>query len=90
MTALRFLLIARRCSLIVSIYGPFGSFVSLSCFVLLSQHHNTQPTHRVAELERYFARYEFSAELLLCCSDCESLTMAELLDMADDEMKGRW
>ena len=41
----RFLLIAHRCSLIVSIYGPFGSFVSLSCFVLLSQHVLCPPTH---------------------------------------------
>jgi hypothetical protein len=34
-------------------------------------------------LERYFALYEFSAPNLLCCSDCEALSMSELLAMAD-------
>ncbi len=31
------------------------------------------------KLERYFARYEFKAAYLLCASDCESLSVAELL-----------
>lgn len=31
------------------------------------------------ELERYFARYEFEVPWLLCTSDCESFSMAELL-----------
>ncbi len=31
------------------------------------------------KLERYFARYEFSAHYLLCSSDCESLTIGDLL-----------
>ena len=31
-------------------------------------------------LERYFAKYEFSAPYLLCCSDCESFSIAEILD----------
>ncbi|MFQ5970688.1 MAG: aminotransferase class I/II-fold pyridoxal phosphate-dependent enzyme [Alphaproteobacteria bacterium] len=31
------------------------------------------------ELERYFARYEFAAEYLLCASDCEAMTVGELL-----------
>ena len=30
-------------------------------------------------LERYFARHEFSAPYLLCASDCESMTIADLL-----------
>ncbi len=30
-------------------------------------------------LERYFARHEFTTELLLCSSDCESLSVRELL-----------
>ena len=30
-------------------------------------------------LERYFAVHEFKAPYLLCCSDCESLTIHELL-----------
>ena len=42
------------------------------------------------ELERYFAAYEFSARYLLGSSDCESLGMAELLAMADDECGERW
>jgi aspartate/methionine/tyrosine aminotransferase len=31
------------------------------------------------KLERYFARYEFSARYLLCSSDCEAMTVADLL-----------
>jgi aspartate/methionine/tyrosine aminotransferase len=41
-------------------------------------------------LERYFARYEFSASYLLSPSDCESLTLRELLGMADDESLALW
>jgi aspartate/methionine/tyrosine aminotransferase len=32
-------------------------------------------------LERYFAKYEFNAPFLLSCSDCESVSIRELLDM---------
>jgi aspartate/methionine/tyrosine aminotransferase len=32
-------------------------------------------------LERYFARYEFTARFLLCASDCESLSIRDLLAM---------
>jgi len=32
-------------------------------------------------LERFFARHEFSARHLLCASDCESMSVAELLAM---------
>jgi aspartate/methionine/tyrosine aminotransferase len=31
------------------------------------------------KLERYFAKYEFSTEYLLCSSDCESMPIADLL-----------
>ncbi len=31
------------------------------------------------KLERYFAKYEFNTEYLLCSSDCEAMTIAELL-----------
>lgn len=31
------------------------------------------------KLERFFAPYEFSVEYVLCASDCESMTVAELL-----------
>ena len=33
------------------------------------------------KLERYFSRYEFKAEYMLCGSDCESLSMKEILDL---------
>ena len=42
------------------------------------------------ELERYFAKYEFSVEHLLCCSDCEPLGMQELVSMADEETRTMW
>jgi len=33
------------------------------------------------KLERYFAKYEFNTEFLLCSSDCEAMSIAELLAM---------
>lgn len=42
------------------------------------------------ELERYFAKYEFAARYLLSCSDCEAVTMAELLELADPETRQLW
>ena len=42
------------------------------------------------ELERYFARWEFAVEHLLCASDVEGYPMAELLALADDETRGLW
>jgi len=36
---------------------------------------------RSFELERYFAQYEFTTRYLLCCSDCESVTVADLLSL---------
>lgn len=45
------------------------------------------------KLERYFARYEFSAPYLLSSSDCESLTLSELLSLepgAADELGRLW
>ena len=33
------------------------------------------------KLERYFAQYEFNSPYLLCCSDCESFTVKELLEL---------
>ena len=41
-------------------------------------------------LERYFAKYEFSAHYLLSSSDCEALSMHELLGMADPQMRDLW
>lgn len=40
-------------------------------------------------MQRYFAEYEFSTRYLLCCSDCEALTLKELLALADDDSLAR-
>lgn len=42
------------------------------------------------KLERYFGEYEFAVDWLLSPSDCESMTIAELLALADDEGKQLW
>ena len=42
------------------------------------------------KLERYFARYEFSARYLLSSSDCDGLPQNELLKLADDEARHLW
>ena len=42
------------------------------------------------KLERYFAKYEFSAPYLLSCSDCEALSQKELLAMADENSLKLW
>lgn len=42
------------------------------------------------KLERYFALYEFKAKYLLSPSDCESLTMKEVLAMAKPEALTLW
>ncbi|HXQ34416.1 MAG TPA: aminotransferase class I/II-fold pyridoxal phosphate-dependent enzyme [Anaerolineales bacterium] len=36
------------------------------------------------KLERYFAKYEFNTEFLLCSSDCEAMSIADLLAMEGD------
>ena len=45
---------------------------------------------RPFKLERYFAKYEFSAKYLLSSSDCDGLLQSDLLAMADDETKKLW
>jgi aspartate/methionine/tyrosine aminotransferase len=47
---------------------------------------------RIADfaLERYFARWEFAVEHLLCASDVQGVPMGELLELADDEVRGLW
>ena len=49
-----------------------------------------QRNMRVFELERYFAKYEFSARYLLSASDCESLALSDLLQMADEDSREMW
>jgi aspartate/methionine/tyrosine aminotransferase len=39
------------------------------------------------QLERYFAQYEFNTRFLLCSSDCESVTVADLLKLEPDAEK---
>lgn len=41
-------------------------------------------------LERYFARWEFAVRHVLCASDVDGWPMAELLALADDELRARW
>jgi aspartate/methionine/tyrosine aminotransferase len=47
---------------------------------------------RIADfaLERYFARWEFAVEHILCASDVQGYPMADLLALADDETRGLW
>lgn len=41
-------------------------------------------------LERFFAKWEFVAKHLACCSDCEPLLLPELLATADGDVLERW
>lgn len=45
---------------------------------------------KVFKLEEYLGRYEFSAPYLLCCSDAETMTMKELLNLANQEEEEIW
>lgn len=40
------------------------------------------------KLERFFAKYEFNAPYLLCSSDCESVTVADLLAFEPEATEG--
>lgn len=42
------------------------------------------------QLERYFAKYEFNTEYLLCSSDVEGLSLRDVLELADGEMRAAW
>lgn len=46
--------------------------------------------YREFKLERFFARYEFNVEYLLSPSDCESLSLQTLLELADTECLNLW
>lgn len=48
------------------------------------------PTIPDFKLERYFAQYEFKVRYLLSASDCESVTVADLLALADADGLARW
>ena len=47
---------------------------------------------RIAEfaLERFFARWEFAVKHLLCASDVEGWSMADVVALADDETRSLW
>ena len=47
---------------------------------------------RIADfrLERFFARWEFTASHHLCASDVQGVPMAELVAMADGECRAWW
>ncbi len=45
------------------------------------------------KLERYFSQYEFTARYLLSSSDCEAMTIGELLDFepeAREQFERHW
>jgi aspartate/methionine/tyrosine aminotransferase len=42
------------------------------------------------ELERFFARWEFAVEHVLCASDVQGYPMADVLAMADPEARALW
>ena len=46
---------------------------------------------RIADftLERYFARWEFAVQYVLCASDVQPLSLPELLALADDDARAR-
>lgn len=41
-------------------------------------------------LERYFSKYEFKAKHLLCCSDSQPLTMSDVVQCMDEDVKAQW
>ncbi len=41
-------------------------------------------------IERYFAKYEFSAKYMLSSSDCDGFSMAEVLSLASEGEKNDW
>ncbi|MCE2716220.1 MAG: aminotransferase class I/II-fold pyridoxal phosphate-dependent enzyme [Pseudomonadota bacterium] len=44
----------------------------------------------IFKLEEYLGQYEFKAPYLLCCSDAESITMQEMIDMGSSSSKDAW
>ena len=41
-------------------------------------------------IERYFAKYEFSAKYMLSSSDCDGFSMAEVLSLASESENNDW
>ncbi len=42
------------------------------------------------KLARFFSKHEFTAKYLLCCSDCEGLSLNELLHLTDKDTLKMW
>lgn len=42
------------------------------------------------KLEEFWKKYEFTSPYLLCCSDAETWTLSELLEIADEDSKKLW
>ncbi|EFC42732.1 predicted protein [Naegleria gruberi] len=63
---------------------------SSSCFSSSSQQ-SRQYSNRLLDqpfvLERFFAKYEFSSKYLLCSSDCESMSIKELIGNDEDNLQ---
>ena len=44
----------------------------------------------IFKLEDYMCKYEFKAQYLLCCSDAESWSLQEILEMANENERNMW
>ncbi len=44
----------------------------------------------VFKLEDYLSQHEFNVPLLLCCSDAETFSMKEVLDMTNAHERAMW
>lgn len=42
------------------------------------------------KLEEYLTKYEFNSPYLLCCSDAESFSMSEIIELANKEEQNLW
>ncbi len=61
----------------------------------MSSHENAQQTHSSTihppfKLERYFDEYEHHVKHLACASDCEALTINQVLHMATPSQREAW
>eukprot|EP00747_Dinoflagellata_sp_TGD_P169164 gnl/TRDRNA2_/TRDRNA2_197411_c0_seq1.p1 gnl/TRDRNA2_/TRDRNA2_197411_c0~~gnl/TRDRNA2_/TRDRNA2_197411_c0_seq1.p1 ORF type:complete len:462 (-),score=71.66 gnl/TRDRNA2_/TRDRNA2_197411_c0_seq1:84-1379(-) len=56
------------------------------------QLHQRQPASPIRrfELERYFARYEYTVDHQLCCADTEAVPMHDLVQNAPESLRGAW
>jgi hypothetical protein len=62
-------LYAGGCPLAVSPGAPHRPIESVGACI------DPRRVARLVSLQRFFAKYEFTSKYLLCCSDCETLSM---------------